>query len=117
MELRARAKRDRTRFHELKSVSKKGGHSRAVPRREAGKHVREEGRNRRWTSSEGGQPGDNHWIAGGGVRTYQERILLHPDRHSCTQGVLRIRETIKSPGKEELCPMLGGNHPQGRQKR
>ena len=29
MELRARAKRDRTRFHELKSVSKQGGHSRA----------------------------------------------------------------------------------------
>ena len=56
MELRARAKRDRTRFHELKSVRKKGGHSRAVPRREAGKHVREEGRNRR-SSSEGGQPG------------------------------------------------------------
>ena len=115
MELRARAKRDRTRFHELKSVSKQGGHSRAVPGREAGKHVREEGRNRRWTSSEGGQPGDNHWIAGD---SYQERILLHLGRHSCTQGVLRIRETIKSPGKEELCPMPGGeNHPQGRQKR
>ena len=30
MELRARAKRDRTRFHELKSV-RKSGHSRAVP--------------------------------------------------------------------------------------
>ena len=46
MELRARAKRDRTRFHELKSVSKQGGHSRAVPGREAGKHVRKEGKGR-----------------------------------------------------------------------
>ena len=69
MELCARAKRDRTRFHELKSVSKEGGHSGAVSRREAGKHVGEEGRNRRWTSSKGGQPSDNHGIAGGGVRT------------------------------------------------
>ena len=87
MELRARAKRDRTRFHELKSVRKEGGHSRAVPRREAGKHVREEGRNRRWTSSEGGQPGDNHWIAGGGVRTVikKEYSFTRIDTH-----VLRV---------------------------
>ena len=83
MELRARAKRDRTRFHEPKSVRKKGGHSRAVPRREAGEHVR----NRRWTSSEGGQPGDNHWIAGGGVRTVikKEYSFTRIDTH-----VLRV---------------------------
>ena len=29
----------------------------------------EKRRNRRWTSSEGGQLDDDHWIAGGGVRT------------------------------------------------
>ena len=78
MELSARAERNRTRFHQLKSVSEEAGHSVTIPRREASKHVGKEGRDGRWASSKGGQPGHNHRVAGGGVRTVIKKENAFP---------------------------------------